>query len=127
MYTIAMVSFIASGFDGYHCFKDEESLVDAEGAMTDTSLMLQILGYSLSEEDRSGTDSIDGNGGDGDSNGSHKGPPLEETGEGEEDKTEQGIQRAREAIIVGRNTIDGLPIVSPTIDGRLKFLDESTL
>ncbi|KAH7929948.1 Metallo-dependent phosphatase [Leucogyrophana mollusca] len=43
MYTVAMVSFIADGFDGYVDFKQMETLVDVEGAMTDTSLMLQVL------------------------------------------------------------------------------------
>ncbi|KAK2756668.1 hypothetical protein FQN54_005113 [Arachnomyces sp. PD_36] len=124
-YTIAMVSFIASGFDGYYCFKDEETVVDTEGAMTDTSLVLQIFGYTLEEEDRSGTDSIYDKEDDGvDTNGGGGTPLLEE---GENDKTERGIQRAREAIIVGVNDVDGLPIVSPGIDDRLKFVSEPSL
>lgn len=43
MYTVTMVSFIAEGFDGYSLFKDTETLVGVEGAMTDTSLMLRIF------------------------------------------------------------------------------------
>lgn len=43
MYTVTMVSFIAEGFDGYGLFKDTETLVGIEGAMTDTSLMLRIF------------------------------------------------------------------------------------
>lgn len=124
-YTIATVSFIASGFDGYHCFKDEETLVDAEGAMTDTNLVLQIFGYSLSEEDRFTRNSPDRKGEGTYGSGGSRNPPLEPKGEEEEDKTEQGIQRAREAIIVGKNDVDGLPIVSPVTGERLKFVGES--
>ncbi|KAH7907220.1 Metallo-dependent phosphatase [Hygrophoropsis aurantiaca] len=54
MYTVSMVSFIAEGFDGYVDFKDAETLVGVEGAMTDTSLMLQILrrnGHDLDDAD----------------------------------------------------------------------------
>lgn len=123
-YTIAMVSFIACGFDGYHCFKDEETLIDTEGAMTDTNLVLQIFGYTLSEEDRPTKNSIQGNEDGGDGISGNKTPPLEKE---EEDKTEQGIQRAREAVIIGKNDNDGLPIVSPGTEERLRFVDGSTL
>ncbi|EFE34384.1 UDP-sugar hydrolase, putative [Trichophyton benhamiae CBS 112371] len=43
MYTVAMVDFIASGFDGYSCFRDCETLLDAEGSVTDTNLLLQVF------------------------------------------------------------------------------------
>jgi 5'-nucleotidase, C-terminal domain len=103
-YTIAMVSFIASGFDGYTWFKDEETLVSEEGAMTDTSLMLQIFRYSLSERcsDDAGEES-------------------------EDDETSQGIERARKAIIVAKDEADGLPIVGPAVDGRIRFVREAVL
>ncbi|KDQ13838.1 hypothetical protein BOTBODRAFT_33278 [Botryobasidium botryosum FD-172 SS1] len=42
-YTVAMVSFIGDGFDGYTFFKDAETLVGVEAGVTDTSLMLRIL------------------------------------------------------------------------------------
>jgi hypothetical protein len=128
-YTVAMVSFIASGFDGYHCFKEEETLVDTEGAMTDTNLVLQIFGYSLPQESPSSDISIDSNGDGLDGKGGNQTPPIhrDQKGREEEDKTEQGIQRARDAIIIGRNDIDDLPIVSPNTDERLRFVDESTL
>lgn len=37
MYTVAMQRFIAEGFDGHGLFRDCESLVDLEAAMTDAS------------------------------------------------------------------------------------------
>lgn len=123
-YTIAMVSFIASGFDGYHCFEDEETLVDTEGAMTDTNLVLQIFGYSPSEEDHSTRNKIDENDDGAKSNDASKTLPLHQEAE---DKTEQGIQRAREAIIIGKNDIDGFPIVNPGTNERLRFIDGLTL
>lgn len=99
-YTVAMVSFIASGFDGYSWFKDEETLVGEEGAMTDTNLMLQIFDDSLS--------------------GRH------ETGGKRDvlDKATIGIERARKCIIVGKDNGDGLPIIAPTRDGRIEFVQE---
>lgn len=99
-YTVAMVSFIASGFDGYGCFKDEETLVGEEGAMTDTNLMLQIFGYSLSSSHEHGG----------------KGDMLNET--------TLGIERARRSIIVGQDEGDGLPVVAPTQDGRIELVEQ---
>lgn len=96
-YTIAMVSFIASGFDGYSWFKDEETLVGEEGAMTDTNLMLQIFGYSLTSSHQ-----IDNQ-------------------LGMLDETSLGIERARRFVIVGQDEEDGLPVVAPTQDGRIEF------
>ncbi|OAA54687.1 5'-nucleotidase [Cordyceps fumosorosea ARSEF 2679] len=43
MYTVTMADFIGSGFDGYTCFRDCEALVDAEGAITDTNMLLEIF------------------------------------------------------------------------------------
>jgi 5'-nucleotidase len=44
-FTVAMVSFISEGFDGYTCFSspDVETLIGLEGALTDTGIMLEIL------------------------------------------------------------------------------------
>jgi len=42
---IAMVEFIADGFDGYACLKDQQTLIDEESAITDTQLLLRTLGY----------------------------------------------------------------------------------
>ncbi|KAF3482278.1 5'-nucleotidase [Arthroderma uncinatum] len=108
MYTAAMVSFIATGFDGYDCFKDETTLVDAESAMTDTSLMLQVFRHSMSENEVANSSRHNGTNG--------------ETGDNQregDDKTGQGVKRAREAIITGYDDADGLPVISPAIDGRL--------
>ncbi|DAA76892.1 TPA_exp: putative 5'-nucleotidase [Trichophyton benhamiae CBS 112371] len=110
-YTIAMVSFIATGFDGYDCFKAEETLVDAESAMTDTSLMLQIFRHSRKSNSVQNrvTNNADGN--------------VEARSDAAgDDKTEMGVKRAMEAIITGYDDIDGLPIVSPDIDNRLTFV-----
>lgn len=49
-YKTAMVDFIATGFDGYSCFKDTAAIVDAEGAVTDTKLLMEILS---SDDDKS--------------------------------------------------------------------------
>lgn len=102
-YTIAMVSFIASGFDGYSWFKDEETLVGEEGAMTDTNLMLQVFDESLSGRHENGgkRDALD--------------------------KATIGIERARKCIIVGKDDGDGLPIVAPTRDGRIEFVWEEPM
>lgn len=103
-YTIAMVSFIASGFDGYTWFKGEETIVGEEGAMTDTNLFLQIFRYSAPDEQ----------GGDG---GEQK----------EDDETTYGIERARRAIIMDRDEADGLPVVAPTVAGRISFVEQAAL
>ncbi|KAL5351400.1 hypothetical protein ACLOAV_003259 [Pseudogymnoascus australis] len=86
MYTVAMVDFIASGFDGYRCFQDTETLVDAEGAMTDTNLLLQVFGAAPAED-----------------NGSVGGA----------DRSTVGIQRAKESIILGRHSVNQLPVIRP--------------
>ncbi|KAK2841654.1 hypothetical protein FQN49_006042 [Arthroderma sp. PD_2] len=123
MYTIAMVSFIATGFDGYDCFKHEKTLVDAESAMTDTSLMLQVFRHSISEDRNSDASKLN----DDASNSNQNTDAGEEIGESseteeEDDRTEQGVRRARESIITGYDGVDGLPVISPAIDGRLIFV-----
>lgn len=98
MYTVAMVDFIASGFDGYRCFQDTETLVDAEGAMTDTNLLLQVFGAAPAED-----------------NG----------GVGGADRSTVGIQRAKESIIRRRHPVNQLPVISPRIEGRIRFVNSS--
>lgn len=58
-YTIAMVDFLATGFDGYTCFKDTESIVDTEGAVTDTKLLMEI--FSNDEKESVASDETAGN------------------------------------------------------------------
>lgn len=53
-FTVAMVGFIADGFDGYGCFKDCDTLVGEEGAMSDTELLLRVLGYERAEQEMDG-------------------------------------------------------------------------
>jgi hypothetical protein len=53
-FTVAMVGFIADGFDGYGCFKSCDTLVDEEGAMSDTELLLRVLGYERREQGMDG-------------------------------------------------------------------------
>ncbi|KAK3191172.1 hypothetical protein K4F52_002758 [Lecanicillium sp. MT-2017a] len=92
MYTIAMVDFIGSGFDGYTCFKDCETLVDAEGAITDTNMILEI--FKSRKDERDGREIAD--------------------------QHTDGIHRARAAIIRKHHGDSGLPIVSPQLEGRVK-------
>ena len=98
-YSIAMVSFIASGFDGYTHFRDEEALIEQEGAMTDTNLMLEIFQHNFPAENMRAAD----------------------------DKTTRGIERARQAILVGQGSVDTLPVVAPVVDGRIRFVKEAAL
>lgn len=88
-YTVAMIAFIAEGFDGYTLFKGIPSLVDQEGAMTDSSLLLQV--FRRNTHDAYGKES------------------------------EVSIDRARAAIIQGV-TAGGLPSVSPSVQGRIKYI-----
>jgi 2',3'-cyclic-nucleotide 2'-phosphodiesterase (5'-nucleotidase family) len=97
MYVVAMVDFIGSGFDGYSCFQDAETLVDAEGGITDTNLLLQIF---------------ESGGGSG---------PSKWKGEIAEDHRD-GVRRARAAIIRGYHDVDGLPTVSPAVEGRINVI-----
>ncbi|PHH65674.1 hypothetical protein CDD81_1760 [Ophiocordyceps australis] len=98
-YTVAMVDFIGSGFDGYSCFKDAETLIDAEEAITDTSLLLEI--FKAGSKNKTDTEIDDGH--------------------------TQGINRARRAIISGHHEVDGLPIVKPALQDRIKVVSESNL
>ncbi|KAF8130580.1 Metallo-dependent phosphatase-like protein [Boletus edulis] len=87
-YTVSMVAFIAKGFDGYTLFKDVPTLIDEEGAMTDSSLLLQVFRrktYDIYERESGAS-----------------------------------IDRARAAIILG-GTPDGLPFVSPSVQGRIRY------
>lgn len=91
-FTIAMIAFIAEGFDGFTCFVDQETLVTEEGAITDTQLLLRTLGY-----------------GDCDDTG-----PRDEA----VDEDEARFRRAREAIVTKWDG-SGLPVVSPMVEGRI--------
>lgn len=97
-----MVSFIAAGFDGYTSFKDAETIVGEEGAMTDTGLLLKVLGYESHSE----------------------GVAIGEK-KGGGDDVDAGVGKAREAIVVGYDGRDGLPVVGPIVDGRITFVEES--
>jgi 5'-nucleotidase, C-terminal domain len=99
-YTAAMTAFIAGGFDGYTCFKGAANIIDEEGAMTDTTLLLQISGYK-SLEDTTDTSKVD--------------------------ETSEGIERARKAIIIGVNTRDQLPTISPVKAGRIKLYESAVM
>lgn len=99
MYTAAMADFIASGFDGYSCFKHAETLVDAEGAMTDTSLLLEIFGATSARE---------------------------KDGEIADDRN-ASVERAKKAIIQRWHEVDGFPVVSPSLDGRIKIANGCNL
>ncbi|EFR01299.1 2,3-cyclic-nucleotide 2-phosphodiesterase [Nannizzia gypsea CBS 118893] len=94
MYTVAMVDFIASGFDGYSWFRSCETLLDAEGSMTDTNLLLQVF--------------------EADGRGDAGGQLLDEAAE--------GIKRAQRAVIRGRHPDEGLPVISPSIEGRIRVI-----
>ncbi|KAM3449178.1 hypothetical protein MY3296_007131 [Beauveria thailandica] len=94
MYTVTMVDFIGSGFDGYTCFRDCETLVDAEGAITDTNMLLEIFKMSMDNANQSRV----------------------------ADQHEEGIRRARAAVISGYHSDDGLPIVSPVLENRIRTL-----
>ncbi|KAK4064149.1 uncharacterized protein Triagg1_9128 [Trichoderma aggressivum f. europaeum] len=99
MYTVAMIDFIASGFDGYSCFRDTETLVDAEGAMTDTSLLLQIFDAAPSQQNDGGI--VDSN--------------------------TEGIQRAKKAVIRRWHPITKLPVIGPSTEGRIQFINRANL
>lgn len=101
IYTVAMPNFIALGFDGYSCFETTETLVDAEGAMTDTNLMLEIFDGTFTPQDDANC-RVD-------------------------DETTAGILRARAAIIKSRSETDGLPVVKPRCEGRIKVTGGSGL
>ncbi|EGD92373.1 hypothetical protein H112_00035 [Trichophyton rubrum D6] len=93
-YTVAMVDFIASGFDGYSCFRHCETLLEAEGSMTDTNLLLQVF-----EADGRGDGSFQ-----------------------QLDEAVEGIKRARKVVIRGRHPTKGLPVISPSVEGRIRVV-----
>lgn len=95
-YTVAMVSFIANGFDGYIWLRDQETLVSEEGAITDTKLLLRTLGYGHAE-------------------GAAAHEPGVEQDEGR-------FQRARDGVVRGVAK-DGLPIIGPVVDRRIDAKD----
>ncbi|KJZ77718.1 hypothetical protein HIM_02895 [Hirsutella minnesotensis 3608] len=97
MYSVAMVDFIALGFDGYSCFREAETLVEAEGAMTDTNLLLQVFGGALSKQEADITDADF------------------------DDDTAGGISRAKSAVIHRWHEVSKLPVIKPSIEGRIQF------
>ncbi|KIK68220.1 hypothetical protein GYMLUDRAFT_35601 [Collybiopsis luxurians FD-317 M1] len=110
-FTVAMVNFIADGFDGYTCFTeaDVETVVGEEGAMTDTGIMLEILEEPLENEMK----------------GEEKGVDFE--------YTSNNISRARKKVFVGFTgesglngvgvgNLGGLPIVKPRVEGRINVV-----
>ncbi|TQV93829.1 2,3-cyclic-nucleotide 2-phosphodiesterase [Cordyceps javanica] len=99
MYTVTMVDFIGSGFDGYTCFQDCETLVDTEGAITDTNMLLEMFKIGKDDANESGV----------------------------ADQHAEGIQRARAAVIHGYHPEDALPIVNPTLENRIKVMHEANL
>jgi 2',3'-cyclic-nucleotide 2'-phosphodiesterase (5'-nucleotidase family) len=101
-FTVAMVAFIADGFDGYACFKDQETIVSEEGAVTDTQLLLRTLGYSYEQRDSPKDDAVD--------------------------EDEARFTRARASIAKEMDSF-GLPIIAPEIEGRITIrrLPEASL
>ncbi|KAF9236777.1 Metallo-dependent phosphatase-like protein [Melanogaster broomeanus] len=97
-YTVAMVAFIAEGFDDYTLFKDTPTLVGEEGGMSDSSLLMQVF------------------------QGNAHTAELDKV---HEDQTDVSIRRARAAIIVG-TTAHGLPLVNPSVQGRIKYIRRHT-
>ncbi|KAF4217182.1 hypothetical protein CNMCM5878_006426 [Aspergillus fumigatiaffinis] len=92
-YTVAMPSFIAQGHDGFTWFPQLETIVDEEGAMTDTALLLNIFGQG------------------------------EESHRGDSSSHALGIERARNLTVVGHSSSDSLPVVNPAVEGRIRFVD----
>lgn len=90
-HTVAMGDFLGQGFDGYVGLAVAETLVNTEGAMTDTALILSVLR------------------GEGD---------HPEAGRMEDD-TDEKLKRARKAIVVGLR--EGLPVVKPELENRIIF------
>lgn len=97
VYTVAMAAFIGSGFDGYSCFRDTETVVGAEAAVTDTNLLLEMFKTRADDAGRSDSGIVD-----------------EHT---------SGIRRARRAVIRQFHT-DGLPVVAPVVEGRIAVVAE---
>ena len=114
-YTVAMTAFIAAGCDGYACFQDAPTVVDVEGAMTDSALLVRVFR------------------GDGDlmwrgACGDAIGPKASEAskaseGSGKPEGLEGPVERARAAVVVGW-TPTGLPVVRPTVQGRIRYVGQ---
>lgn len=93
-YTVTMPGFIAQGFDGFSWFSQMETIVGEEAAMTDSGLLLAMLGHSEERAD----------------------------GDSDHNAHATGIERARTLTIVGQNSSDSLPIVSPVVEDRIRFV-----
>lgn len=98
IYTVAMTNFIATGFDGYSCFQNTGTLIDAEGAMTDTNLLLEVFGGTFTAREKVDSEPVD--------------------------TTTQGLMRARKAVIKKYNESDGFPIIGPSIEGRIRVVSD---
>ena len=114
-YTIAMPDFVANGGVGFGMFMSQETLF-YEG-ITDATLLLGIF----ENEEMDPPPLI--------TNKTTTDIPASVTGAGASGegalaavKMADGLRRARAAIIVGRE-VDGLPIVNPEIQGRIKYVD----
>lgn len=99
MYTVAMVDFIGSGFDAYSCFQGAETLLDAGVGITDRNMLLQIFERGGSGEGKGGI----------------------------ADDHRDGVKRARAVIIRGHHNADGLPTISPVLEGRIKVINGPNL
>jgi len=110
-YSIAMPAFIANGFDGYSIFTGQDTLVGEEGAMTDTQLLLGVLGYEDSEAGRGNTPEL----------------PVKVNERvsalhgSRAVASDDATLRARDAVVVGQAE-DGLSIVAPRVEGRVTFI-----
>ncbi|KAF4244271.1 hypothetical protein CNMCM8980_007208 [Aspergillus fumigatiaffinis] len=82
-----------TGHDGFTWFPQLETIVDEEGAMTDTALLLNIFGQG------------------------------EESHRGDSSSHALGIERARNLTVVGHSSSDSLPVVNPAVEGRIRFVD----
>ncbi|KIJ19416.1 hypothetical protein PAXINDRAFT_178979 [Paxillus involutus ATCC 200175] len=98
-YTVAMVAFIAEGFDGYSHFKSMPTVVCQEGGMTSLSLLMQVF------RGNSSADELDIR---------------------HEDETDVLIDRARAAIVVSR-TVHSLPLVNPSVQERIQYIRRHSL
>ncbi|EFQ35087.1 uncharacterized protein GLRG_10231 [Colletotrichum graminicola M1.001] len=86
-------TFIADVFDGYGRFRDQETLVNKEEGVTDTQLLLRILGYQYDRE--GGT---------------------KEVHDDAVEADELRFRRTPDAIST-QSTEAGLPIVAPATEG----------
>ncbi|KAF2148583.1 2,3-cyclic-nucleotide 2-phosphodiesterase [Myriangium duriaei CBS 260.36] len=91
-FKIAMVAFIADGFDGYVGLRNEETIVSEEGAITDTNILLRTMGYGHDEALAQHEDGVD--------------------------EDEARFERARKMVITEWDA-SGLPVVSPCLEGRI--------